>query len=109
MLWTALDRALESGVSVTVRTRPDEGAVSLLESWGIAVETREELWQRWAVIDKTVVWYGSINYLSYSAKDAGALRFKSADIAGEVLELRASAGLPEQLSMEDAEERQPCH
>ncbi len=96
----ALDGALASGVNITVRTRPDEGAVSLLESWGIAVETQEELWQRWAVIDKTVVWYGGVDYLSYSAKDATALRFESADVAGEVLDLQASAGLPEQLSME---------
>ena len=101
MLRTALDRALESGANITVRTRPDEGAVSLLESWGITVETREELWQRWAVIDKAVVWYGSIDYLSYSAKDANALRFESADVAGEVLELQAPAGLPEQLSLEE--------
>jgi len=94
MLRPALDKALESGVSVTARTRPGEDAVPLLESWGIAVETKEELWQRWAVIDKTVVWYGGIDYLSYSAKDANALRFESADIAGEVLELREPAGLP---------------
>ncbi len=99
MLRPALDKALGSGVKVTVRTRPDGEAVSLLENWGIAVETREELWQRCAVIDKTIVWYGSIDYLSYSAKDANALRFESADIAGEVLELQEADGLPEQLSI----------
>lgn len=101
MLRPALDKALESGVSVTVRTRPGEDAAALLEDWGITVETREELWQRWAVIDKAVVWYGGIDYLSYSAKDANALRFESADIAGEVLELREPAGLPEQISIEE--------
>lgn len=73
----------------------------LLESWGITVETQEGLWQRWTVIDKTIVWYGGVDLLSYSAKDANALRFESADVAGEMLELRESGGLAEQLSIED--------
>ena len=62
---------------------------------------REELWQRWAVIDKTVVWYGGVDLLSYSAKDANALRFESADVAGEMLEPRESGGLAEQLSINE--------
>lgn len=101
MLRPALDRALASGVSVTVLTRPGEDGAALLEDWGVAVETQERLWQRWAVIDKTVVWYGGVDLLSYSAKDANALRFESADIAGEMLELRESASQPEQLSIEE--------
>ena len=101
MLRPALDRALASGVSITVRARPGEDGAALLEDWGVAVETQEGLWQRWAVIDKTVVWYGGVDLLSYSAKDEHALRFESADVAGEMLEPRESGGLAEQLSINE--------
>lgn len=51
----------------------------------------------YAVIDRSVVWYGSIDYLSYSVKDANALRFENADIAGELLDLLRP---PEQMQIE---------
>lgn len=101
MLLPALDRALQSGAKVTIRTRPGESAASILENCGVAIETQEELWQRCAVIDRTIVWYGNIDYLSYSSKEANALRFESTDIAGEVLELQVSADLPEQMCIEE--------
>jgi len=101
MLQPAFDRALQSGAQITVCTRPGEDAIPLLEQWGITVETRDELWQRYAVIDKAIVWYGNIDYLSYSSKEANALRFESPDVAGEVLELQTLRDLPEQLRIGD--------
>ncbi len=97
MFLPAFDRALQSGARITVRTRPEENAIPLLEHWGITVETQDELWQRYAVIDKAIVWYGNIDYLSYSSKEANALRFESLEVAGEVIELQTPEDLPEQL------------
>ena len=52
------------------------------------METQNDLQHRYTVIDRSIVWYGSIDYLSYSAKGAGVLRFENADIAGELLDLK---------------------
>lgn len=101
MLLSAFDLAVQSGVRITVRTRPEEDTIALLEQWGITVETQEELWQRYAVIDETIVWYGDIDYLSYSSKEANALRFESADVAYELLERQLSDRALEQLRIEE--------
>lgn len=98
-----LKKAAASGVPVTVCTKPAEdyrpeqqaaverSAALLIES-GIAVETQNALQHRYAVIDRSLVWYGSIDYLSYSTKDANALRFEDPDIAGDLLDLRKEEG-----------------
>ena len=38
-------------------------------------------------MNQSTVWYENIEYLSYSMKDANALRFESPDTAGELLDL----------------------
>ena len=44
--------------------------------------------------------HGNIEYLSYSMKDANALRFESPDTAGELLDLWRDVDEPEQLCIE---------
>lgn len=93
-----LEEKVTFGASVTVCTRAPEsnrperretirGLIARLEESGIDVKTQKDLLYRYAVIDQSVVWYGNIEYLSYSMKDANALRFESPDTAGELLEL----------------------
>ena len=106
-----LEKAVASGVSVVVCTRMSESyrpeqrdtaeeVILLLKEKGIQVKVQNELFHRYAVIDKSVVWYGSIEYLSYSMKDANALRFESPDTAGELLDLWKKDDEPEQLRLE---------
>ena len=93
-----LEEKVTLGASVTVCTRAPEsdrseqretieGLVARLKEGGIDVKTQKDLLYRYAVIDRSVVWYGNIEYLSYSMKDANALRFESPDTAGELLDL----------------------
>ena len=58
-----------------------------LHKIGIDVKIQTKLLYRYAVIDQSIIWYGNIEYLSYSMKDANALRVESPDIAGELLDL----------------------
>ena len=60
----------------------------------------KELQQRYAVIDESVVWYGSVDFLAFGRKDTDVLRFENADIAGELLELSQETG-GEQLMIAD--------
>lgn len=93
-----LEEKIALGASVTVCTqapesdRPEQreaigGLIARLEESGIDVKTQKDLSYRYAVIDQSIVWYGNIEYLSYSMKDANALRFESPDTAGELLNL----------------------
>ena len=101
---------LLAGVPTTVYTTPPESykpeyqdtiaaAIALLEASGVTVICRPNLTLRLTVIDKSLVWYGDINPLSYPARDADALRFDSADIAGELLD--TLNGSEEQLGIEE--------
>lgn len=91
-----LESALSSNVNVAIHTRAVEtysaenqeniqDAISMLENTGIAVQKHKELQQRYAVVDESTVWYGSVDFLAFGKKDSNVLCFNSSDIAGELL------------------------
>lgn len=88
----ALAKVLERAVSVTVITRPsstfqDKGrvaadaALSKLSAMGIKVVCAKGIHQKFAVIDERVVWYGSINWLSFGASEESIMRIVSGSVA----------------------------
>ena len=106
-----LEKKIALGISVTVCTRASESyrpeqrdaigeLIAFLKESGIDLRIQKELLHRYAVIDQNIVWYGNIEYLSYSMKDANALRVESPDIAGELLDLWKKEDEPEQLHLE---------
>lgn len=93
-----LNGPLSSGVKVTVVTRPTEDykpeqqasvalLIDMLSDVGVSVATRSQIHQKYAVIDQSIVWYGSINFLSFGSSEESIMRFENADIAGELLDL----------------------
>lgn len=62
-------------------------AISALEECGITVVKRQELQQKYAVIDESVVWYGNVDFLAFGKRDNYALHFENAYIAGELLDI----------------------
>lgn len=106
-----LEKEIALGVSITVCTRTPENyrpeqrdaigeLIVLLQKIGIDVKIQTKLLYRYAVIDQSIIWYGNIEYLSYSMKDANALRFESPDTAGELLDLWEKEDKPEQMHLE---------
>lgn len=106
-----LEKARPFGVEVMIHTKAAgsydithqtdaRDAISLLERVGITVSTHEELQQRYAVIDESIVWYGSVDLLAFGRKDTDVLRFKNKDIAGELFALRNDEPC-EQLTLSD--------
>lgn len=116
-LLPVLKNAMAFGVEVTVYTRPPESyrpnqqpgvaaEISLLKGAGVVVVSGERYQQRCAIMDASIVWYGSIDFLAFGKKDADVLRFENADIAGELLEAvegSASDEVGEQLSIRGVE------
>ena len=87
---------LISEICVTATT------VELLKEANVDVVLRKELAQRYAVIDGSIVWYGSVDLLAFGRKDADVLRFENADIAGDLLALNDES-MCEQLIIQDAQ------
>jgi superfamily II DNA or RNA helicase len=83
-------------VSVIVVTRPAdtykhkdipllEATLSSLENAGVRLVFRANIHQKFAVIDQKIVWYGSINLLSYGGAQESIMRLESPNIAQELM------------------------
>lgn len=83
-------------MKVIVVTRPIEdfkdkdvitlqGALNLLEDAGVSIVYRSNIHQKFAVMDQKVVWYGSINLLSFGSAEESIMRLESPNIAYELI------------------------
>jgi phosphatidylserine/phosphatidylglycerophosphate/cardiolipin synthase-like enzyme len=92
---SALDYLTAAGAQITVVTKPpdnyaerDRGKINecieLLMRSNIIVKTKSRIHQKFAVIDQRLVWYGSINLLSYGASEESIMRIENLDIAAEL-------------------------
>ncbi len=87
---------LEKNVRILVVTRPKEDfkpkdhatiqrTLNLLTDCGADVVFKSNIHQKFAVMDQKVVWYGSINLLSYGSAQESIMRIESANIANELV------------------------
>ncbi|MGN0545643.1 MAG: phospholipase D-like domain-containing protein [Acutalibacteraceae bacterium] len=92
-----LSQAILNGVSVTVITRLPESFkdneqhtvmdnAELLKGYGCNVIFQPDFHQKFTVIDNRIVWYGSINFLSFGKTEESVMRFSSYDIAGQLID-----------------------
>jgi superfamily II DNA or RNA helicase len=88
--------ALEKNARILVVTRPKEDfkpkdhaiiqrTLNLLTDCGANVVFKSNIHQKFAVMDQKVVWYGSINLLSYGSAQESIMRIESANIANELV------------------------
>lgn len=92
-----LSEVMFGKVSVTVVTRPPkdfkeaerqsvaENAERLKQA-GVEVRFKVGFHQKFTVMDDEIVWYGSVNFLSFGSHEESIMRLESARIAGELLE-----------------------
>jgi superfamily II DNA or RNA helicase len=91
-----IEVALHNKVKVIVVTRPMEdfggkepaalqGTLDLLQSAGVSVVLRSNIHQKFALIDQRIVWYGSINLLSFAGAEESIMRLESPNIASELM------------------------
>jgi phosphatidylserine/phosphatidylglycerophosphate/cardiolipin synthase-like enzyme len=90
-----LKESLKAGVSITIITRLIEfykekdriiECVELLQPT-ISVIQRPNIHQKYIIVDKRLVWYGSINLLSFGSSEESIMRLESREIAVELTEL----------------------
>ena len=87
-----LKEPLQAGVSITVVTRPPESykepelikkCIEYLQSV-VTVVQKPNIHQKYVTIDNRLVWYGSINLLSYGSSEESIMRLESRELAGEL-------------------------
>ncbi|MFH2065619.1 MAG: phospholipase D-like domain-containing protein [Pseudomonadota bacterium] len=81
---------------VTVVTRPVkdfeqkdqfaiQNALDLLTTNGIHLVFKNNIHQKFSIMDQRLVWYGSINFLSYGSSQESIMRIESSNIANELI------------------------
>jgi len=91
-----LEPALAKKVKVSVVTRPSEDfqnkdltawaeATKQIETTGIHLVFKPNIHQKFAIIDQKIVWYGSINLLSFGSAEESMMRIESNKIAYELM------------------------
>jgi phosphatidylserine/phosphatidylglycerophosphate/cardiolipin synthase-like enzyme len=100
-----LEVAQRNRVNVTVMTRPAEdyrakdaaasqGTLDLLQGAGVCMICRSNIHQKFAIIDQRIVWYGSINLLSFGNAEESIMRLESPNIARELIKSLERVGNP---------------
>jgi superfamily II DNA or RNA helicase len=92
-----LGAAQDRKVKVLVVTRPAadfrekdrpvlEETLALLHAAGVQVAYKSNIHQKFAVCDQKIVWYGSINLLSFGRAEESVMRLENPGIADQLLE-----------------------
>jgi regulator of replication initiation timing len=87
--------AINNGARVTVITRPEtdykekdrisvQEMTASLKNSEISVVLKANIHQKFAVIDQRIVWYGSVNLLSFGSSEESIMRLESLNIANEL-------------------------
>jgi phosphatidylserine/phosphatidylglycerophosphate/cardiolipin synthase-like enzyme len=90
-----LKEPLQSKVSVTIATRPPESykeserikeCIKHLQDF-VNVTQKSNIHQKFIIIDNRIVWYGSVNLLSYGNAEESMMRLESRELAAELARL----------------------
>ena len=92
-----LKALISNNVRIVIVTRPpeeykpaDQNALreilGLLKTNGMHVVLKPNIHQKFSIMDQKIVWYGSINYLSYGNAEESVMRIESAHIASALME-----------------------
>ena len=73
-------------------------AATLLKENGVTVLLQPKVYQRYAVIDQNILWYGGINFLGFDKAEGGTIRLCSPELAEELLD-RSCAGQETQMKL----------
>ena len=91
-IWIA-SKVMLNGVQIIVfvkkadtdeKQKKQAGYILNMENVGIEVRLKEGLSQNLCVIDEKILWYGSVNYLGFSEKEACCMRINDVKIASEI-------------------------
>lgn len=91
-----LSSGTNNGAKITIITRPEadykekdrpavSDMISSIRLTGANLIFKSNIHQKFAVIDQRIVWYGSINFLSFGSAEESIMRLDSINIANELI------------------------
>ena len=93
VIMSTLANIIHNGVTVAVHIK-EEGANEIeLKNTGMDVVCNMEQTLQCAIIDKSIVWYGNINFFGYNSETNNVIRIADHKIANEMIEILYSCYL----------------
>ena len=75
------------GIEVVTLIKSNSGKEEQLKGTGASIKINDSLAIDVAIIDKSLIWYGSINYLGYNTDENNAIRIYDSALAENVIEM----------------------
>ena len=75
-----------NGIEIVLYTKEENEDTLRLQNQGLSVIVKERLSLHAAIIDKSFIWYGSVNILGFHSAEDNLIRFKNPEIATSLLE-----------------------
>ena len=86
-LVTLLKELAQQGIEILITTVAENEQTAFIQSKGLSVKVKPKLSLYTTIIDKEVVWYGSINTLGYASKDDNMIKVTDIYLANELIEI----------------------
>lgn len=86
-LVTLLKELTQQGIEILITTAAENEQTAFIQSKGVSVKVKPKLSLYTTIIDKEVVWYGSINTLGYASKDDNMIKVTDIHLANELIEM----------------------
>ena len=86
-LVTLLKELAHQGIEILITTVAENEQTAFIQSKGLSVKVKPKLSLYTTIIDKEVVWYGSINTLGYASKDDNMIKVTDIHLANELIKV----------------------
>lgn len=86
-LVTLLKELAQQGIEILITTVAENEQTVFIQSKGLSVKVKPKLSLYTTIIDKEVVWYGSINTLGYASKDDNMIKVTDIYLANELIKM----------------------
>lgn len=87
LLVTLLKELAQQGIEILITTVAENEQTAFIQSKGLSVKVKPKLSLYTTIIDKEVVWYGSINTLGYASKEDNMIKVTDIYLANELIEI----------------------
>ena len=77
---------MANGIEIVLYTKEENEDTISLQHQGISVIYNDHLSLHAAIIDKSTIWYGSVNILGYRSLEDNLIRFRNPEIASNLLD-----------------------
>lgn len=86
-LVTLLKELAQQGIEILITTVAENEQTVFIQAKGLSVKVKPKLSLYTTIIDKEVVWYGSINTLGYASKDDNMIKVTDIHLANELIKM----------------------